>query len=158
MPTLGELATTLELELQGDADFAIQRLAPLSAATAVDLSFVSEKKHLGKLADTLAGAVILHPDWAGEWDGNALLSDTPYVSYARATRVFDNHPQRSGGIHERAVIDEGAQLGRNVTIDVVLKCPPNERAFLLGHYHASGNPTETSNSPRDKNLRRQSQI
>ena len=117
MPTLGELATTLELELRGDADFTIQRLAPLSAATAFDLSFVSEKKHLGKLSETLAGAVILHPDWAGRWDGNALLSDAPYVSYARATRVFDNHPQRRGGIHERAVIDEGAQLGRNVTID-----------------------------------------
>ena len=117
MPTLGELATSLELELRGDADFAIQQLASLSAATANDLSFVSEKKHLGKLSGSCAGALILHPDWAEHWDGNALLSDTPYVSYARATRVFDNHPKRTGGVHERAAIAEGVQMGDNVTID-----------------------------------------
>ena len=48
MPSLGELATLLELELRGDAARPIQRLAALDVATADDLSFVSEKKHLSK--------------------------------------------------------------------------------------------------------------
>ena len=117
MPSLGELATLLELELRGDASRPIQRLATLDAATPDDLSFVSEKKHLSKLDDTRAGAVILHPDWVESWSGCALLSDTPYVAFARATRIFDNHPQANGGVHDAAVVSDGARLGREVTID-----------------------------------------
>lgn len=117
MPSLGELATLLELELRGDASRPIQRLATLDAATPSELSFVSEKKHLSKLDETRAGAVILHPDWVERWSGCALLSDTPYVAFARATRIFDNHPQASGEVHDAAVVSDGARLGREVTID-----------------------------------------
>ena len=46
MPSLGELATLLELQLRGVAARPIQRLATLDAATADDLSFVSEKKEI----------------------------------------------------------------------------------------------------------------
>jgi len=44
MPSLGELATLLELEFRGDAARPLQRLAALDVATPDDLSFVSEKK------------------------------------------------------------------------------------------------------------------
>ena len=117
MPSLGELATLLELELRGVAARPIQRLATLDAATADDLSFVSEKKHLSKLSDTRAGAVILHPEWTDHWSGCALLSNTPYVAFARATRIFDNHPQASERVHEAAVVSDDARLGKQVTID-----------------------------------------
>ena len=63
MTTLGELAKALELELRGDPTRSIDNLAALESATAHDLSFVSEKKHLSKVSDTNAGALILHPDW-----------------------------------------------------------------------------------------------
>lgn len=117
MPSLGELATLLELEFRGDAARPLQRLAALDVATPDDLSFVSEKKHLSRLTDTRAGAVILHPEWIDHWSGCALLSDTPYVAFARATRIFDNHPQASRSVHEAAVVSEGARLGNQVTID-----------------------------------------
>ena len=48
MTTLGELAKALELELRGDPTRSIANLAALESATADDLSFVSEKKHLLK--------------------------------------------------------------------------------------------------------------
>lgn len=117
MPSLGELATLLELEFRGDAARPLQRLAALDVATPDDLSFVSEKKHLSRLTDTRAGAVILHPEWIDHWSGCALLSDTPYVAFARATRIFDNHPQAGRSVHEAAVVSEGARLGEQVTID-----------------------------------------
>ena len=66
MTTLGELAKVLELELRGDPTRSIANLAALESATADHLSFVSEKKHLPKVADTNAGALILHPDWGRE--------------------------------------------------------------------------------------------
>ena len=58
MTTLGELAKALELELRGDPTRSIANLAALESATADDLSFVSEKKHLPKVSDTNAGALI----------------------------------------------------------------------------------------------------
>ena len=82
MTTLGELAKTLELELRGNPTRSIARVATLESATEDDLSFVSEKKHLSKVSDTSAGALILHPDWVDAWSGCALLSDAPYVAFA----------------------------------------------------------------------------
>ncbi len=117
MPALGTLAAALELELKGDADREIRSLAPLDSATADDLSFVSEKKHLGKLNRCSAGAVILHPDWSERWQGNALLSDAPYLAYARATVLFDNHPTPSGKVDSRAFVADDVILGADVTID-----------------------------------------
>ena len=117
MPALGTLAAALELELKGDPDFEIASLATLESATADNLTFVSEKKHLAKLSSTLAGAVILHPDWSERWPGNALFSETPYIAYAKASAIFDNHPVASGGIDTRAFVAEGVECGAGVTID-----------------------------------------
>ena len=104
MPALGEIATALNLELRGDPARPIDALAPLEKASPEHLTFVSEKRHLSKLSLTQAGAVILHPDWVDQWSGCALLSDTPYVAYAKATQIFDNHPGAAGVVHDRAVV------------------------------------------------------
>ena len=117
MPTLGELAAYLELELHGDPGTSIEGLAAIDVAEPQQLSFISEKKHLHRLAHTQAGAVILHPEWMSAWSGPALLSPTPYVSYAKATRIFDNHPRPSETVHAAAVVASSAQLGDAVTID-----------------------------------------
>jgi UDP-3-O-[3-hydroxymyristoyl] glucosamine N-acyltransferase len=117
MPALGELAAALGLELKGDPDRPIVALAPLDQATSDELSFVSEKKHLSKLDQTLAGAVILHPDWCERWSGDALLSESPYVAFARATHIFDNHPVATGCMHPTATVSDAARLGEGVTVD-----------------------------------------
>ena len=125
MTTLGELAKVLELELRGDPARSIASLAALESATADDLSFVSEKKHLHKVSDTNAAALNLHPDWVEAWSGCALLSDTPYVAFARATRIFDNHPPSSGQIHEHASVADSARIGVDVTIDAGARVEAN---------------------------------
>mgnify|MGYP006063400829 CR=1 FL=1 len=117
MPTLGELAIHLELELHGDPNIPIQGLAAIGVAKPEHLSVVAEKKHLHRLAKTQAGAVILHPDWLDTWPGSALLSPTPYLAYAYATRIFDNHPLPSGQVHTAATVAASARLGDAVTID-----------------------------------------
>ena len=117
MLTLGELASRLELEFLGDSTMPIKGIAALDAAGPEQLSFVSEKKHLGRVDGTAAGALILHPDWVNRWPGGALLSPEPYVTYAHASRIFDNHPAASCRVHETAAIAESVQLGEGVTVD-----------------------------------------
>ena len=117
MPTLGELASRLELEFLGNSEIPLKGIASLDTAGPEQLSFVSEKKHLGRVASTRAGALILHPDWVDQWSGGALLSSAPYVAYAHVSRIFDNHPAASRRVHETAAVAESAQLGEGVTVD-----------------------------------------
>ncbi len=117
MPALGDIATALHLELRGDPARPIDALAPLEKASSKHLTFISEKRHLSKLPRTQAGAIILHPDWVNQWSGCVLVSETPYLAYAKATHLFDNHPSAAGTVHDRAVVSDKAQLGKGVTVD-----------------------------------------
>ena len=117
MPTLGQIATALDLPFSGDSDLPLRRLAPLETAGEGDLSFVSQKKFAKFLADTSATAVICPREWAGTFDGGVIFSALPYVDFARATKLFDNRPIRSGVRHLTAVVSEKATIGTNVTIE-----------------------------------------
>ena len=116
MTTLGDIASALALELRGDPALEIVGMAPLERAVSNELSFVSQSKYLPQLSDSQAGAVILHPDWAASWSGACLLSDRPYLHYARATRLFDNRPVPTGTIHPTSLVHESATLGTGVTV------------------------------------------
>ncbi len=117
MPTLAVLASVLDLKLRGDPTKEIYSLGPLGSAGPEQLSFLSEKRHLSRLTATKAGAIILHPEWLDNWSGCALLSESPYLAYARATRIFDNHPAPAASIHERAIVADDVSVGNGVTID-----------------------------------------
>jgi len=117
MPTLGDIARALDLPLQGNPDTSLSRLASLDAAGEGDLSFVAQKKFSKQLSASSVTAVICPEEWVGDYRGAVLLSAQPYIDFARATRLFDNRPQPSGCVHERAVVATTAQLGTNVTID-----------------------------------------
>jgi len=115
--TLKTIAGTLGLELRGADNIVISGLAPLEQAGSTHLSFVSSKRYLSALAQTQAAAVILHPDWVDECALPCLISDQPYLSYAKATALFDTRPSPSGTLHPTATIDDSASIGQGVTVD-----------------------------------------
>jgi UDP-3-O-[3-hydroxymyristoyl] glucosamine N-acyltransferase len=53
---------------------------------------------------------------AGRCQGNVLVAENPYLAYARIASLFDAAPQAEPGVHESAIIDASATLGRNVSI------------------------------------------
>lgn len=113
--TLGELAATLQLDCVGDSSLEISGLATLANAGAGELSFLANPKYQKQLADTRASAVILHRDLAELTSLPALLSDNPYLAFARATALFDDTPTLTG-VHHTASIASSAKLGDNVAI------------------------------------------
>lgn len=117
MLTLGQIAAALGLELRGEHDIPISGLAPLESAGPLALSFVANKTYLAQAATTAAAALILHPDWTDQWSGPMLLSAEPYLSFARASHLFDDRPVASGTVHPKATVAESVVLGRGVTID-----------------------------------------
>ncbi len=120
---LGDLAENLHLEFSGDAASPVTGVATLAAAGPQDLCFFYDIKYLSQLAVTRAAVVILPPDFVDQCPVACLISDTPYLSYARASHFFARIPGDSPGIHQSAVVSEDASLdptavvGPNVVIE-----------------------------------------
>ena len=116
MYALGELAEKLGLEFSGDSACPVDGVATLVAAGPTDLSFLSDKKYVSQLADTRAAVVILSPDLVEQCPVACLISQTPYLSYARASCLFSHSPEDKPGIHVSAVVSPEAQVHPTASI------------------------------------------
>jgi UDP-3-O-[3-hydroxymyristoyl] glucosamine N-acyltransferase len=102
--SLARLAAALELEFQGEPEFDLNGIAPLATAKANQLSFLSKSKYRVELASSSAGTIILHPDHAADFAGNCLLSLNPYLSYVKASALFDPLQRPRAALHPSAVV------------------------------------------------------
>ena len=114
--SLAELAQHIGAELVGEPDYQIHTFASLQDADATHISFVANPAFYKYLSTTRAGALILHPDQAGDFAGNKLLIANPYLAYARLSRLFDRSHDQAPGIHGSAVIGEDTVLGEDIYI------------------------------------------
>jgi UDP-3-O-[3-hydroxymyristoyl] glucosamine N-acyltransferase len=118
---LGSIVEALGGELCGDADRAIEGLAPLESAAISQLSFLSNPKYAQQLATSRAGCVIVAPAQreAATARGDCIVTDQPYLYYARLTQLWKKqlgvvpgpaiHP--SAVVDPDAVVDPTAQIG-----------------------------------------------
>lgn len=95
--TLHQLGQVLGLPTQGP-DVLIHGAAALEQAGPNDLTFLTQERHLHKLAGSKAGAVVIHPDHAPAV-GSALLSRNPHLDFARALTLLTT-PQGEFGPHQ----------------------------------------------------------
>ncbi len=87
-------------------------VAPLQTAEPGDVSFLDNRKYASALAETRAGAVIVHPDMAGRVPETAVAVITiePYVAWARVAALFHPVPPPRAGVHPSAVIAPDASV------------------------------------------------
>jgi len=101
-------------ELHGNNALQIQGLAALQSANAQQLSFLSHPKYQNQLAQTQAGCVIVSPAFqaAASARGSCIVTDQPYLYFARVTQLWKQSLPRPEGplIHPTAVIDPLAQI------------------------------------------------
>lgn len=115
--TLGQLADKLGVRLDGDADHRVVRIATLANAGPDSITFLSDSRYRKYLDGSQAGAVILRESDREYCSVNALISDNPYLTYAKLTELFA--PQQSADeamIHETAVIHPDAKVGEGVRL------------------------------------------
>ena len=94
-------------------------VAPLQTAGPGDVSFLDNRKYAAALAETRAGAVIVHQDMADRVPPTAIAiaAAEPYVAWARVAALFHPMPPVQPGVHPSAVlaadasIDPGAEIG-----------------------------------------------
>jgi UDP-3-O-[3-hydroxymyristoyl] glucosamine N-acyltransferase len=81
-------------------------VAPLQTAEPGDVSFLDNRKYASALAETRAGAVIVHPDMAEHVPQTAvaIITTEPYVAWARVATLFHPVPPARAGVHPSAVL------------------------------------------------------
>ena len=117
---LGEIVASLGGELHGDPALVIEGLAPLEAAHAAQLSFLSNPKYRQQLDASRAGCVIVGPGLRDQAlaRGACIVADDPYLYFARTTQLWKRVHARPEGpaIHPSAVVDPEAEIGSGVRI------------------------------------------
>ncbi|HXA26532.1 MAG TPA: UDP-3-O-(3-hydroxymyristoyl)glucosamine N-acyltransferase [Acetobacteraceae bacterium] len=87
-------------------------VAPLQTAEPGDVSFLDNRKYASALAETRAGAVIVHPDMAERVPGTAvaIITTEPYVAWARVATLFHPVAPARAGVHPSAVLAHDASV------------------------------------------------
>lgn len=106
---------------QGEApprQLMLSGIAPLQTAEPADVSFLDNRKYAAALAETRAGAVIVHPDMAERVPASAVAITTtePYVAWARVAALFYPLPPIAPAVHASAVVAEDAKIDPSAEI------------------------------------------
>lgn len=106
------------LGIESPARTLISDVAPLQNAGPDDVSFLDNRRYASFLAQTKAGAVILHPDFADKVPAGcvALAVPEPYVGWAKVAALFYPFPEAKAGRHPSAIIDPDAAIHPSVEI------------------------------------------
>jgi UDP-3-O-[3-hydroxymyristoyl] glucosamine N-acyltransferase len=131
--TLFEVAQAAGAQLPDGADPAmpIEDVRPLAEATRAHISFIDNKKYLGQLDLTEAGACLVAPPLAGRIPAGTvgLVTHQPYHGFARALALFYPSAMQpmvatpgaapvdpTARIEDGVLIEPGAVIGREAQI------------------------------------------
>jgi len=115
--TLGAIAAESGLELRGgDPALPIAGVGTLADAGPHEIAFLANPRYRAHLADTRAGAVVLHAAEAEACPRPCLVAGDPYVAFARIASRFERRPAAHPGIHPSAVVADGATIASTASI------------------------------------------
>ena len=112
---LKEIAERLGCRPSGDLELEISGVAGIEKAVPGELTFLSNPRYVKKLRDSRASAVIVAEE-IPDLTLSFLISDNPYLDFARALELFYQPPKPTPGIHPTAVIAATAVIGDNASI------------------------------------------
>jgi UDP-3-O-[3-hydroxymyristoyl] glucosamine N-acyltransferase len=119
---LTEMVERLGGELIGDATLTVAGIAPLDAATASHITFLSNAKFRSQAERTQAAALILSPQdhaaLGSAYGGTRIVTANPYAYFAHVAQWFAAlaAPLVIPGVHPSAVVDATADIAAGATI------------------------------------------
>jgi UDP-3-O-[3-hydroxymyristoyl] glucosamine N-acyltransferase len=98
--------------LAAGRDLLLVGVAPLQMAGPNEVSFLDNRHYASALEQTLAGAVIVHPDMQARVPAATvpIVTTEPYAGWARVAALFHPVPPVSPGIHATAIVAENAMV------------------------------------------------
>jgi len=112
---LREIADRLGCRLEGDGELEIAGVAGMENAGPEHLTFLANPKYAPKVRHTKASAILV----SNVLEGVAiacLVSENPYLDFARALEFFYRPPRPAPGIHPLASVAASAVVGENCSI------------------------------------------
>jgi UDP-3-O-[3-hydroxymyristoyl] glucosamine N-acyltransferase len=117
--SLQQIADSVGARLIGVADVQVSGVASIESATAADVVFVDDAKHLEAALGSQAGAII-----AGNFAASVttlrplLISDHPKLAFARTAKLLRDSPQSGhANVHAAAIVHRTATLAAGVRIE-----------------------------------------
>lgn len=123
--SVGEIANALQVKLIGDPHMQVSRIAAVENADSESITFITGAGYLEALNQSAAAAVIVPEALSDKVTQVRLVSDNPYLCYAKLTRFWVEHTESdsTGSIHPSAVVassatlEAGVSVAANVTIE-----------------------------------------
>jgi len=113
---LGELAAQFGCELIGDPQVEVFRVSTLSGASPGSVCFLANATYKPQLQATKASAVIVMARDADACPTAVLISDDPYLTYARIASVLYPATPVIPGVHASAVVAPSARIAASAQI------------------------------------------
>ena len=114
--TSGDLIKQLGGELIGDSNILINSVASLESANKNSVSFFNSSKYLDLLKNTKAALVILNRESCSLYAGACIVSDNPYLYFAKISRLLNSIKILKKEIHKSAIIHSTCKLGKDIYI------------------------------------------
>jgi UDP-3-O-[3-hydroxymyristoyl] glucosamine N-acyltransferase len=111
-----ELSAALNCEFIGEPETSITSVAPIENAQAGDLTFLSNRKYRRYLATTGASAIILENTEDAPEGKAAIISSSPYLTFAEAMNMLYPPIIHERGVHPSAIVSPSARIGENASI------------------------------------------
>ena len=112
---LREIADRLGCRLEGDGELEIAGVAGMENAGPGHLTFLANPKYAPKVKHTKASAILVS-NGLEDVAIACLVSENPYLDFARALEFFYRPPRPAPGIHPLASVAASAVVGENCSI------------------------------------------
>src|SRR5690349_13348117 len=110
---LRDIATALGCTLIGDGGLEITGVAGIEHAGPTQLTFLANPKYAPKARHTRAAAILVAEAIPGV---TCVVSENPYLDFARALSLFYRPPRPAPGVHPLASIASSAVINENSSI------------------------------------------
>ncbi|MEJ2720009.1 MAG: UDP-3-O-(3-hydroxymyristoyl)glucosamine N-acyltransferase [bacterium] len=121
-----ELAGLLGGEVSCDGGTVVTGVAGIREAAPGDITFVASHQYAEYLPSTRAAAVIRPPGIESTLP--SIVVEDPHIGFIKAIHLLSPPEEpdcvNSGGVHETAIVDPGAELGHNVTVGPYCRVGP----------------------------------
>ena len=119
--SLQQIAEALGIRLIGEPGVQVRGVAAIESASAADLVFVDDDKHLAAALQSQAGAVITR-EFASSVSSSKplLITDHPKLAFARAAKFLQQKSQaddKAVQVHDSAVVHPTAVLAPGVSVE-----------------------------------------
>ncbi len=112
---LHKIAEALGCRLEGDGQIEITGIIGIEQAGPGHLTFLANPKYGPKVKHTKASAILAHAP-IPEVNAAFLVTDDPYLGFARALALFYQPPRPASGIHPLAYVAPTATVGENCSM------------------------------------------